>query len=291
MVGGICCINIYRMHSDRIDASGVRKTDRRTPGLSAQITRRLKPEEDELRRKREELAAIRATLAERELELLDFRGQLAAFEGRYLRQVGTLYAELDDWKARISELRARLDPSPAANARAEATREQARQTYEEAHGTASESHEFTPSPELKRLYREVAKRIHPDFATDPVDRERRTRFMAEANRAYEAGDAEALRRILDEFQDGADAVEGEGIGAELIRIIRQISLARARVAAIERELASLRQSETALLKKQAEEKEQQGRDLLAELADDVREQIERARKEYEAFVKQEGKPA
>jgi len=258
--------------------------------LPDQITRRLKPEEEELRRKREELAAIRATLAERELELIDFRGQLAAFEGRYLRQVGTLYAELDDWKARIAELQAKADPSSAANARAEEAREQARQTYEDAHGTSSETHDFTPSPELRRLYREVAKRIHPDFATDPADRERRTRFMAEANRAYEGGDSEALRRILDEFHDGADAVEGEGIGAELIRIIRQISLAKERVAAIERELAALREGEIALLKKQAEEKEQEGRDLLAELATAVREKIEVARREYEALV-QEGKTA
>ncbi len=259
--------------------------------MSGQITRRLKPEEEELLRKREELAAIRATLAERELELVDYRSQLAAFEGRYLRQVGTLYAELDEWKARIAELRARLDPSPTANARAEETREEARRTYEEAHGTASETHDFTPSPELKKLYREAAKRIHPDFATDPADHERRTRFMAEANRAYEAGDAEALRRILDEYQDGADTVEGEGIGAELIRIIRQISLARERVAAIERELASLRQSEIALLKKQAEEREQEGRDLLAELEKSVRGQIDAARKEYEAAARQESKPA
>src|ERR1700751_2356368 len=101
--------------------------------MSSQITRRLKPEEHEILRKREELTAIRATLAERELELVDLRSQLAAFEGRYLRQVGTLYAELDEWKARISELHARLDPSAAANARAQEAREQARHTYEDAH--------------------------------------------------------------------------------------------------------------------------------------------------------------
>ena len=82
--------------------------------MQVEISRRLKPEEEEVLRKREELAAIRATLAERELELLDLRSQLAAFEGRYLRQVGALYAELDECKARISELRARLDPSSGA---------------------------------------------------------------------------------------------------------------------------------------------------------------------------------
>src|ERR1022692_2074165 len=112
--------------------------------MLGQITRRLKPEEEEIRRKREELAAIRATLAERELDLVDLRSQLNAFEGRYLRQVGTLYADLDEWNARVSELLARLNPSADATSRAGEAREQARQTYEDAHGTASETHAYTP---------------------------------------------------------------------------------------------------------------------------------------------------
>jgi hypothetical protein len=253
--------------------------------MSAPLTRRLKPEEEEVRRKREELGAIHAILVERELELIDLRGQLAAFEGRYLREVGSLYAELDELKARISELRARLEPSAAANAQAHEAREQARQTYEDAHGKASETHDFTPSPALKSLFREVAKRIHPDLSKNAGDLERRTRLMAEANRAYEAGDSEPLQRILNEYQDGADAVEGEGIGAELIRIIRQISLAKTRVAAIEHELATLRQSEIALLRKQAGQSEQEGRDLLAELATAVRDRISLAQQEYEALSK------
>ncbi|MGA7414534.1 MAG: hypothetical protein WBW33_28955 [Bryobacteraceae bacterium] len=256
--------------------------------MSGHLTRRLKPEEEEILRKRDELAAIRATLAELELDLVDLRSQLAAFEGRYLRQVGALYAELDEWKALISELRARLDPSAAAKEQAQQARDQARQTHEEAHGKASEARDFKPSPDLRRLYREVARRIHPDLAKDSVDLERRTRFMAEANRAYEAGDAEALQRILDEYQDGADAVEGEGIGAELIRLIRQISMAKARIAAIQKELAMLWQSEIAKLKKRAEERELAGGDLLAELAATVHEQIERTKKEYEALAKVKG---
>lgn len=259
--------------------------------MSGHLTRRLTPEEEEILRKREELASIRAVLAERELELLDFRSQLSVFEGRYLRQVGSLYAELDEWKARISELKARLHPSAAAEEEAQQARAQAHQTYDDAHGAASKASEFTPPPELKGLFREVAKRIHPDFCRDASDLERRTRFMAEANHAYEAGDAAALQRILDEFQDGADAVEAEGIGAELIRIIRQISQARERVLAIEADLAILRQSEAALLKKQAEEKEREGRDLLEELATAVREQIEEAKREYELLSEQRGDPA
>jgi hypothetical protein len=41
----------------------------------------LKPEDEEMLRKREELAAIRATLAERELELVDLRSQLPFLKG------------------------------------------------------------------------------------------------------------------------------------------------------------------------------------------------------------------
>ena len=251
--------------------------------------RQLRPEEEELLRKREQLAAIRATLAERELELLDFRSQLAAFQGRYLRQVGVLYAELDEWKARISDLRARLRPSALAQAEAEDARNKARQTFDEAHGKASGAPDYIPSPDVKKLFRDIAKRIHPDFCKDSADLERRTRLMAEANRAYEVGDTEALRRILNEYTDSPDAVEGEGVGAELIRIIRQISLAKTRVSAIEHEVAVLRESEIAILKKQADESEREGRDLLAELATAVRQQIDSVKKEFERLTQTEAR--
>jgi hypothetical protein len=197
--------------------------------------------------------------------------------------VGALYAELDEWKARMLELRAQRNPSATADERAREAREQARQTYETAHGEAAEKRHFTPSPDLKSLFRETAKRIHPDLAKDSADLEYRTQLMTEANRAYEEGDAEALRRILGEYQD--DAVEGEGVAAELVRLIRQISAARARVVVIERDLAALRESEIALLMKQAEAGEQEGRDVLAELANAVREQVELAKKEYEMLAK------
>jgi hypothetical protein len=70
------------------------------------------------------------------------------------------------------------------------------------------------------------------------------------------------------------------VGAELVRIIRQISQARERLAAIERELATLLKSEIARLKNDVEEAQKKGRDLLAELAKSVRTQIDDAEKEY-----------
>src|SRR5271170_4169226 len=52
----------------------------------------LKPEEQELARKREEQAALETEMAERELRSANFRAELGAFERQYLHFVGTCYA-------------------------------------------------------------------------------------------------------------------------------------------------------------------------------------------------------
>src|ERR1019366_5626316 len=186
------------------------------------IVRKLTPEQEELERKREELTSVRSALAERELELADLRALLKSFEGRYLRQVGVLYAELDEWEAKIAEIEASLKPSATASQRAQETRERAEETHEATHGEASKARDFQPSADLKSLFREAAKRLHPDFAKDEADRLLRTRLMAQLNEAYSQGDAEAIQNILDEFGNSTESVQGEGVGAELVRIIRQI---------------------------------------------------------------------
>jgi predicted nucleic acid-binding Zn-ribbon protein len=222
-------------------------------------------------------------LAERELELADFRAQLKSFEGRYLRQVGVLYAELDDWEAKIAEIEASLKPSATASQRAQETRKRAEETHEATHGEASKARDFQPSADLKSLFREAAKRIHPDFAKDEADRELRTRLMAQVNAAYSQGDADALQRILDDFGNSPESIQGEGVGAELVRIIRQIHQAKKNIAAIEQELSKLRASEIAQLKQDTETAEQDGRDILAELAADVRERIDGVKKKHKAL--------
>lgn len=249
--------------------------------MSGEIVRQLTPEEQELLRKREELASVRSALAERELELADLRAQLKSFEGRYMRQVGVLYAELDEWEAKITEIEASLKPSATASRRAQEARARADETREAAHGEASKARDFQPSAELRSLFREAAKRLHPDFAKDEADRLLRTRLMAQANDAYSRGDAEALQRILDEFGNSPESVQGEGVGAELVRIIRQIHQAKKNIAVIEQELKNLRASEIAQLKHDAEAAQQDGRDLFAELAALVREQIADVKKKHE----------
>ncbi len=85
----------------------------------------------------------------------------------------------------------------------------------EAEGSASASNsdgfevpepvELKPSRNLKQLYREAAKSFHPDLVTDEKERERRHRFMAEANRAFHDRNEDRLRDILSEWKCSLDA--------------------------------------------------------------------------------------
>jgi hypothetical protein len=254
--------------------------------MPVEIVRQLTPEEEELHRKREELASIRATLAERELELADLRAQLKSFEGRYLRQVGVLYAQLDDWDAKVAELEARLEKSTAAHQRAQRARQRADETHEATHGEASKAPDFKPSADLKSLFRKAAKQFHPDFSKDSADQRRRAEQFIQAKAAFDRGDSESLQRLIDEDQNSGDSILGEGVGAELIRLIRQIAQAKRHIAAIEQELTTTRTSELAKLQQDVDQAQQKGRDILAELAATVTEQIARARKEYEALAEE-----
>lgn len=249
--------------------------------MSPETVRRVSPEEEELAKKREELALLQSDLADRELYLTNLRSELLAFEGRYLRQVGVLYAELDEWNAKIAEVVAEDERTQEARSAATQARNQAAESHSAVQSNAAEASDFTPSAELKSVYREVAKQVHPDLATDDADRRNRTRFMAEANRAYEQGDLNEMRKILEEFESCPESVKGEGVAADLVRVIRQIKQIRTRLAQIELEIATLIESDIAKLRAKVEAASLQGLDLLAEMAEDVKSRVDVARRRFE----------
>jgi hypothetical protein len=106
--------------------------------------------------------------------------------------------------------------------------------------------------------------------------------MADANAAYQSGDVETLRRILEEYESSPESVRGEGIAADLVRVIRQIRQVRSRLSQIELEIGGLIDSDLAKLRAKVDRAEAEGRELLAEMAEDVRKRIDFARRRYEA---------
>jgi chromosome segregation ATPase len=247
----------------------------RQPAAPLKLRPSRTPEEQELARKREELAALETELAERELRIANLRAELSAFERQYLHVVGSRYAELDNLKANLAEKWAQAQPD---NERAQQAAREARELAEETRAGAGERKEQEPrafhaTPELKRLYREIAKRIHPDLASDGDDRSRREQLMADANRAYESGDEAALLRILTAYECSPEAVKGTGTGADLVRVIRSVSQAHNRLREIEIELQGLSRSDLFQLKLQVDESMKSGRDLFGEVLQKVENQI------------------
>jgi hypothetical protein len=249
--------------------------------MSNSLTRKLTPEERELENKRAQLTVLEAELAQHELDLATLKAELTIFEARYLREVGVLYAELDELEAQIAEAQAHLNPQDQqAQEQASWARAQAQESAQAA-GAAQEPSErkkFIASESLKKLYRDIAKSIHPDLATDEAERARRQRLMAEANQAYADGDEARLQVILREWESSPESVKGEGTGAELIRTIRKIAQVEERLRSIEAEIAELKASDLYQLKAKVEKAESEGQDPLAEMASQIKQQITEARK-------------
>ncbi|MGA8670334.1 MAG: hypothetical protein WB679_10685 [Terracidiphilus sp.] len=256
--------------------------------MSNNIVRQLTPEEQELLCKRKELSILQAELAERELFLANLQGELGAFEGRYLREIGTLYAELDDWNAKIAEFAAAADGSEEAKSAAAEARGRADESNATAHGNAAKSADFSPSPYLKKLFREVVRQIHPDNAADEEDRAERNRLMTDANLAYRRGDEDALLRIMDEYRNSPEAVKGAGAMADLQRILRQIERIVKRIAQIDSEVAALNNSEIALLMATVKTGAAKGRDLFAKMKKDLQSRIDLSQREFDDLLSNRG---
>jgi len=254
--------------------------------MRAEITKTQTPEEKELDNKLSELNQLDAELAEGELDLATLQAELHAFEGTYLRIVGTRLAKLDEINAQIAEVEARLNPKDekiqeqAAKSRAQA------QKSAEATGSTEELRfeKFKPSERLKKLYREVAKVIHPDLAVSDKARLLRQKLMVDANRAYEEGDEARLQAILAEWENSPESVKGEGVGAELIRTIRNIAQIQQRLQNIRIEIDQLKRSDLYKLKTRVEKAEEEGRNLLNELASQVDQDIVLANKRLSAII-------
>lgn len=250
----------------------------------------VKPEDQELARKRKEQVAVEGELADCELRAANLRAELGAFERQYLHFVGSRYAELDELNAEVAEKMAKSQPD---NERAQRIAREARARAASTKSTAGEKSANEPKPfrasaELKRLYRDVARRIHPDLTSDREDRAKRQELMALANEAYERGDESMLTKVITEYECSPETVKGDGTGADLVRVIRGISQARSRLSEIEAELQELLRSDLNQLKARVDQAEQHGRDVLGEIVGKVDEQIAQVKRRLENIHQPEG---
>ena len=213
----------------------------------------------------EELARLEASVDSIEGELASLRAELLALQNRYLAEIGVLYSDLGHLEAELRDAQIRAGLRLPEDIDTEDGDEEADAA------PALTVNQAGSSEDLKRIFRDVAKAVHPDLALDEMARCRRHSLMAEANRAYADRDADRLRLILEAFEEDAESVPDEGDWR--IRSSRRAARLRDRLAHLERERTGLEQSAIARLQRKIDEARAQGWDLWAEMLQQVRRDI------------------
>jgi hypothetical protein len=247
------------------------------------------PGAEELVRRRAQLQVLTHQLLGRERDLAAFRGELHAFETTYRKALGSRYARLDELADLLDETAepavGDAGPDPEEDGPAERYPGQGVPGGQNwAWGEREPEREperAVVSEDAKRLFRQLARLIHPDLAADPQERERRTNLMVAANDAYEQGDVAALERLLEDWHASPEAVTGSGAAAELERTLRRIAQAEASMRRIDEELAELEASAMGWLRRRVEKAAREGWDLLAHMVRELDRQIGEAQLELD----------
>lgn len=105
----------------------------------------------------------------------------------------------------------------------------------------------------RRLYRELARKFHPDLAETAVESAYRTSMMAAVNTAYAAGDLGALYDLAGELEPEEIARLSAIEEVELRRLQERIVRCHRRRRKVARQQQALRQESTARLWRKAQE--------------------------------------
>lgn len=163
--------------------------------------------------------AVRAAeqaLIEFEIAVETYRVEVENFSRLHHQRLGPMYARLDELDALVAEAVAahsgdRADIERAWEARALVM---PMPGVEELFGGLLGSdgvrpvedpnppRRVRPGKEAQRLYRELARKAHPDLAQDDAEKERRSAFIARVNEAYAYADEDLLRALADEWDAG-----------------------------------------------------------------------------------------
>ncbi|MEU0954388.1 hypothetical protein ABZ353_18890 [Streptomyces niveus] len=170
--------------------------------------------------------AVRAAeqaLIEFEIALETFRVEVENFSRLHHQRLGPMYARLDELDAMIAEARASRsgDPEDLRKAREARAMVQPMPGIEElfhdwldSDGLSAEAaamltdqpvqppKRVRPTDEVRKLYRDLARKAHPDLAQEETERARREEFITRVNAAYGRGDEGLLRQLAEEWEAG-----------------------------------------------------------------------------------------
>ncbi|MGD9706415.1 MAG: hypothetical protein AB7V07_01930 [Candidatus Delongbacteria bacterium] len=242
------------------------------------------PEEYELELKLRELDRFEDVLLTKETDLETLRTELQILEKRYLNSVGRKFAELDKLEKKIADLLVRNKPEKEESANAFEENKDIQNDDECFEEKIHEKDDFHVSDDLKKLYRDIAKRVHPDLTTDPEEKKIREKYMSEVNKAYKERNRNRLLELLQQWMERPESIKEDDIGSRLVRIIRQISLVKKKINQLDAEYKDLMESQIYKLKIKHEEYEEEGKNLFKEMIERIDVDIEKAKIRLEELL-------
>ena len=237
-----------------------------------------------------QLDEIRPQLIDAETELADRLAKISAFEFKVRTRLEPLTRRLEKIQNEIHEQRQQLrrlqEDLVTANGEKDFF-EKYGWVFKQESATASGEYRYreenneTPSATLnendtttlKQLYRQLARRFHPDLALDEADREYRTGIMKAINAAYAAGDVSRLEELVRE-PDSTERVEYAHTNQQLVQAMYiELTRCHRRLTEIKDEIAHLENHKSVRLMRRAERAAAKGRDLLDELYHELQNEI------------------
>jgi hypothetical protein len=230
---------------------------------------------DDVENLRARMASLEGTLTERSADVVRVKATLDAFKIQYRQRVGLLHEELDELERAIEEAEQGERAKGPQNEPVDPT---ASPTDPKAEPLAR-----CTSDAVRKLFRDVAKAIHPDLAPDELTRDRRHTLMVEANRAYALGDEDRLRLILQSWERSPEAVQGSDPEAARLRLTRRIAQIEEQLNVCAVELAELKDTPMWKLKTMVDEAAGRGKDLVRDMVGRLKRDIMVARNRLEAI--------
>jgi len=142
----------------------------------------------------------------------------------------------------------------------------------------------TPKQEkeaAKRLYRELARRFHPDLAAGSAERAYMTAIMASINIAYERQDVAALHNLAGELDPTAVAKLEAIDNIQVRKLCEQLLKIQRRQRKVQQQYRALRRDNVAKLWRKAQRLEAEGKSWWEAVKQDLQHIIEHTRLELD----------
>ncbi len=222
-------------------------------------------------------------------ELESLKLGVGRFEAEYHARVGVLFVELDrmnlafrKWGKRRYRLEADpgLDPAELErelDAEFVQEREDIRAGDEQNRRYKRVFEQDRARPRLsvsneehaQRLFRDLAKRFHPDLARTDEERRRRAEIMQLVNAAYSERNLDALESLFNESEIIDPRFEARSMGDKLVWAIRELARLDGVIELMKAELELLKQTESYELWRRQE----CGEDVITQLEVDLKREI------------------